>query len=573
MNFLKNRAATIFSALFYLVIIGALSVGAATPIANPGIAIKKDIPLVLSDGIKLYADIYLPAPEGKYPVILIRTPYNKEDLKAIGESFASAKYAVLIQDVRGQGKSEGQFFPFTAERGDGLATLDWIELQPWSNGKVGIWGISYLSYNGFVLLPSQHRSLKAFVCSSGFADIDSFLFRGGAFRLQAQLTWFISQVGDFKMPPPEARNKVFEQIFRTVPLSQFFAGNEDAAENFQDISEEFSKVKTPVLFITGWHDYINRDTLNAYMQIKKHQKKTFHKLIIGPWYHNQEINGGTSAGDEDFGAAAEMGLEKFMQLSVRWFDYLLKDEDNGISQEAPVKVFVMGRNEWQEESSWPPDSIRYQNWFISSTKGANSLKGDGLLSPSVPEADSFDSFTYDPNNPVPTVGGVNFHFFPDNLGVKDQTEVENRKDVLVYTSAPLKKPMEIVGPLKAVIYAGTEGVDTDFTAKLVEVRSSGYARIIEDGILRARFRNSLEDPSLLEPGKIYKFEIDMGYTAISLSKGSRLRLDISSSNFPKYDRNANTEVEPFDAIEFNAVTQKVYFSKDYPTHIILPVRK
>ncbi len=573
MNFSKNRAAAIFLAPFYLLVIGSLSVGAAIPMANPGLTVKKDVPLVLSDGVKLYADIYLPAPEGQYPVILIRTPYDKGDLKAIGESFALAEYAVLIQDVRGQGKSEGKFFPFTAEKGDGLATLDWIELQPWSNGNVGLWGISYLSYNGFVLLPSQHRSLKAFVCSSGFADVDSFLFRGGAFRLQAQLTWFISQVGDFKMPPPEARSKVFEQIFKTVPLSQFFSGNEDAAANFQDISEEFSRVKTPVLFVTGWHDYVNRDTLNAYMQVKKYQKKAFHKLIIGPWYHNQEINGGTTVGDEDFGAAAEMGLEKFIQLSVRWFDYLLKGKDDGISQEAPVKVFVMGRNEWREESSWPPDSVRYQNWFISSTKGANSLKGDGRLSPAVPGARSFDSFIYDANNPVPTVGGVNFHFFPDNLGVKDQTEVENRKDVLVYTSAPLKKPIEIAGPLKAVIYASTEGVDTDFTAKLVEVRPSGYARIIEDGILRARFRDSLEDPSLLEPGKIYKFEIDMGHTAISLSKGSRLRLDISSSNFPKYDRNANTEVEPFDAVEFKTVTQKVYFSKDHPTHIILPVRK
>jgi predicted acyl esterase len=278
MNFLKNRAPTIFSALFNLVIIGTLSFGAATPIANPDITVKKDVPLVLSDGIKLYADIYLPAPEGKYPVILIRTPYNKEDLKAIGESFASAQYAVLIQDVRGQGKSEGQFFPFTSEKGDGLATLDWIELQPWSNGKTGIWGISYLAYNGFVLLPSQHRSLKAFVASSGFADIDSFLFHGGAFRLQAQLTWFMSQSGSFKMPPPEVRGKVFGQIFRTVPLSQFFAGNEDSAENFQDISEEFSRVKTPVLFITGWHDYICRNMMNAYKQIKRHQKKTSHSI-------------------------------------------------------------------------------------------------------------------------------------------------------------------------------------------------------------------------------------------------------------------------------------------------------
>ncbi len=165
------------------------------------------------------------------------------------------------------------------------------------------------------------------------------------------------------------------------------------------------------------------------------------------------------------------------------------------------------------------------------------------------------------------------HYFPDNLGIKDQTEVEKRKDVLVYTSSVLEKPMEIIGSLRVVLYASTEGVDTDFTAKLVQVRPDGYARIIEDGIIRGRYRKSLETPDFLEPGKVYKFEIDLGHTAILLPEGSRLRVEISSSNFPKYDRNSNTEIEPFDVVEFKKVEQKVFFSKKHPSHIILPVRK
>jgi len=559
---------------FFLLSFTALNLVGFSLSEEPTSILKNSVSIPMEDGIKLSGDLYLPGAQGKFPVILIRTPYDKGDLSAVGEVFASARYAVLIQDVRGQGKSEGAFYPFMSEKKDGLDTLNWIDQQSWSNGKVGIWGVSYLAYSGFVVLPYQHKSVKAFVSSSGFADINKLLFRGGAFRLMAQLTWYMSQVGKAQLPPAEVRSRAMVPIFRTTPLSKFFAGNEDAVDKFEDISTEFSKVSTPILFVTGWHDYIYRNTLNAYNRIKINQKERFyHKLMIGPWFHNQELNGGTSVGDEDFGQEAEMNLQKFLRLSLRWFDYWLKNKDDGISREAPVEVFVMGKNQWQEESQWPPASIEFQKWYLSSEKGANSIDGDGRLSRSAPGQESFDSFTFDPSDPVPTVGGVNMHYFPDNLGIKDQTEVEKRKDVLVYTSSVLEKSMEIAGPLKVVLYSSTEGVDTDFTAKLVQVRPDGYARIIEDGIIRGRYRKSLETPDFLEPGEVYEFEIDLGYTAISLPEGSRLRVEISSSNFPKYDRNSNTEVEPFDAVEFKKVEQKIFFSKKHPSRIILPVRK
>ena len=537
-----------------------------------------DVRVKMSDGVHLSADVYLPDSTGKFPVILIRTPYNKSGLTKIGEHFAKTGYAVLIQDVRGQGKSEGQFMPFTFEKQDGLETLNWLDLQPWCNGEVGLWGVSYLAYNGFMVLPYQHKSIKTFVSISGFSEMDKFLGTGGAFYLQAHLTWFMTRVGGRKLPPAEAMSKFMDRIFRTTPLSTFFQGGGKDTEvtqpKFQDISGEFHKVNIPVLHLTGWHDYLYRSTLGSHQRIKdQHKDKVFQKLIVGPWYHNQELTERSMVGDLDFGPKAQMGLERILALSTKWFDHWIKGKENDIKKESPVRVFVMGLNDWKDFDEWPPRSVEYRKWYFSSEKGANSSAGDGLLSTLLPKRRSHDSFVFDPNDPVPTVGGANFHLFHDNLGVKNQVEIEKRQDVLVYTSALLDRPMQVIGPLKVILYASTEGVDTDFTAKIVEVKKDGYARIIEDGIIRARNRKSLTKPEMVKPGEIYQYEIDLGATAIELESGSRIRVEISSSNFPKYDRNPNTGEEPMDAVEFKKVLQKIFFSKEYPSHILLPVLK
>ncbi len=539
----------------------------------------RQVSVAMADGIALAADLYLPGGSTRFPTILIRGPYGRSGLAAVGEKFAASGYAVLIQDVRGTGDSGGEFYPFTYEREDGAATLEWIGRQPWSDGTVGIWGVSYIAYAGYMMLASRHPSIRAFVSSSGWAEVIPFLTRGGAFRLMEQLTWYMIYVGGFQFPPREARREVMGHIFRTTPLSSFFEGAEERAERFQSLTSTSYNVDVPILHVIGWYDYVKPNSLDAYSRIVgEGQHAAPQHLIIGPWIHNQELNGGTVVGAEDFGSQAELGLEPFLDLSIRWFDRWVKGINNGVSSEAPVRVFLMGKNEWVDCSSWPPADVTYERWYISSREGATMLNGEGLLSrtplgemPAGAESAS-DSFVYDPNNPVPTFGGANFHFFPEVVGVRDQREIELREDVLVYTSDPLRQPVEIMGPLKVVLYASSEGVDTDFTAKFVVVRPDGYARIVDDGIIRARFRDSRGEPNLMEPGEIYEFEIDLGATAITVETGSRLRLEISSSNFPKYDRNPNTGVDPFDAVEFKPVQQTVHFSPEHPSHLLLPIR-
>ncbi len=297
-------------------------------------------------------------------------------------------------------------------------------------------------------------------------------------------------------------------------------------------------------------------------------------LVVGPWAHNDVMNGVTKVGDEDFGPSAEMDREWVLAQARRWFDHTLalRPIDDGFWSAKPVRIFVMGDNEWMEFETWPPEDVEYQTWYIDCTDRANSVEGSGTLSLEKPSGAKYDFFVFDPNDPVPTVGGANSHFFPENLGPKDQSSVEQRKDVLVYTSEPTDKNFLIIGPIRTILYAGTEAWDTDFTAKLVVVRPDGYVRNIEDGIIRGRYAHPTADTlPVFVPGKVFRFDIDCGATALRINKGDRLRLEISSSNFPKYDRNPNTGVDPFEAVEFAKARQTIFHYPDFPTCVVIPV--
>jgi putative CocE/NonD family hydrolase len=540
----------------------------ASPQGRP--QILTDLKIPMSDGVALAADIYQPAKEGKYPVILIRTPYDKKYLEEMGAYFAEAGYITVIQDVRGQGNSEGVFIPFSSEKKDGTETVNWIVSQPWSDGKIGLWGLSYLAYNGFMILPARLPAVKSFVDISGFADLDEFMNPGGAFSLMAQMTWFMTQVGGMPLPPESVRTEQMTKIFSTRPLRSLFGDKAEGMEEaFQDISGEFDKIDIPVLHITGWHDFVYRNTLEAYEKIRKHGVEQ--ALIIGPWHHDQELTKETKVGDEDFGPSAEMGTRKILDISKEWFDETLKGTPPAQKNENAVRIFVMGKNDWEAYHSWPPASADFEKWYFSSGKGANGSKGDGKLSLERPEKPSLDRFTSDPDHYVPTNGGANFHYYTDNIGVKNQADIEKRKDVLVYTSDVLKSPLKIIGPLKAFVYASMDTVDTDITVKIVELRADGYSRNIEDGIIRARYRKSLHEAEMLRPGVVALFGIDLGSTGIELAEGSRIRVEIAGSNFPKYDRNPNTGEEPMSAVRFIKANIEIHCSDEYPSHILLPV--
>lgn len=287
--------------------------------------------------------------------------------------------------------------------------------------------------------------------------------------------------------------------------------------------------------------------------------------MVGPWHHDQIYTEKSTVGDENFGSVSVIGYEKLKQMTLDWFDYTLKGKKNNFSERKDVTLFMMNENKWKKFNAWPADEINLQKWYLSNSNEKNNKGGLSVISENKP---SQFSFIFDPYTPVPTVGGSNFHFFPDNLGIKNQADIEKRNDVLVYTSNKIKNDLTIAGNIKATLFASTEGSDTDFTAKLVELRKDGYARIITEGITRLSKTGMFDK---IQPGDTLNFTIDLGYSAIKIPSGSKLLLEISSSNFPKYDRNPNTGENSFTASTFKSVKQTVYHGGTTASFISLPV--
>jgi putative CocE/NonD family hydrolase len=547
----------------------------ATSSAAESQVTEQTVSIAMSDGVSLKASLVLTPDAGQYPTILVRTPYGRGQHMTEARFWAANGYAVLVQDTRGKWDSEGEYIPFLNEHADGMETLDWITDQAWSDGKVGMYGSSYLAFCQLVLASTGHPALKSIIPVSGWIQDDGQINRGGAHHIMLSIPWILHEESQTKRSIADVE---LDDLFEFLPLIDAFSS---LGLDSKIWNEEFdfshleaysaSNIEIPALHITGWNDFVHNAALSTYAQTVGGPAGSSQKLMVGPWFHDQFYTTYTEAGDEDFGPQSAMGLDRLMKLSLNWFDTTIKSEGAGMAEWPDVKLFVMGANEWREYESWPPSTARYHKLFLGSVSGANSSAGDGFLSETPAAKEGYDSFVFDPNNPVPTYGGANFHFMLHLIGVKDQREIEERDDVLVYTTAPLEKDMEIAGPIQAVLYASTEGKDTDFTAKLVEVRPNGYARIIEEGILRASFRNGPERRELLEPRRVYRLTVDLGSTAIVIPAGHRVRLEISSSNFPKYDRNPNTGEEALKARTLVPVEQRLFFGGEYRTHVVLPV--
>jgi len=334
------------------------------------------------------------------------------------------------------------------------------------------------------------------------------------------------------------------------------------------VEERFAKVKTPVHVHGGWYDLLLGGTLNGFMGVRKEgateQARRESKLVVGPWGHGPS----QKFGDVDFGPTANRSL---FERNLRWFDRYLMNLDNGMDRDPAVEIFYMGANRWVQHEDWPVPGAKMTPFYLSSGGKANSARGDGLLSADVRTGTASDDFVYDPRNPVPTVGGNDCCGAPVPAGPVDQRPVEARSDVLVYTSEVLREPLAIAGPVKMQLHASTDARDTDFVVKLVDVYPDGFAMNIAEGILRGRFHRGLNKAELLKPGEVYKFEIDMRGTANVFLPGHRIRVDVTSSNFPQYDRNLNTGEAPGASERMVVARQKVMHGGEWKSHIVLPV--
>lgn len=542
-------------------------------------SVSVTVKVVMRDGIGLSTNLFRPAGSVKVPTILIRTPYNKGKGIAAGyRLFLQNGYAVVVQDVRGRYESDGIFAPHDQEEPDGEDTLEWIAKQSWSDGQVGMVGGSYLGIVQWKLALRNNPHLKAiFPIVSGNDDYrDRFYSRGGAVKLGNRLSWMAANLRAQGSAPVD-----FSTYVRTLPLrvADMAATGQISKLYYQpvldhptydefwkkrSVREHLEKMKIPVFSVGGWYDNFVEGDLEAFSLLRKAGKNAY--AAIGPWPHSMS----TTFEGVSFGSESSLPISK---LQLDWFNHWMKTPNQTKLFPGPhLRLFVMGRNRWRGEPEWPVKSARPTSFYLSSKKAANTLEGGGRLTYRTPMVDHLDSFDYDPSSPVPTLGGAvccTPAIFP--WGPKDQRTVERRQDVLVYSSDILEKEMEVTGPVTVILYATSTALDTDFTAKLVDVFPNGMARNLCDGILRMRYRDSLSKPELAKPGKIYKLVIEAGVTSNVFLPGHRIRIEVSSSNFPRFDRNLNTGGSIADDDKMQIAHQTVHYGRNYPSKVLLSV--
>ncbi|HVW84424.1 MAG TPA: CocE/NonD family hydrolase [Bryobacteraceae bacterium] len=535
-----------------------------------------DIAVPMRDGVRLSANIFRPAAARRYPTVLLRTAYNKGgDITPNFQSFVDRGYAVVVQDVRGRYQSEGVFEPINQEINDGDDTLNWIARQPWSDGNIGMYGGSYLGIAQWKAALSHNPHLKAiFPYVSGDDDYrDRFYSTGGAMKVGHRLLWLAENMRARGYEAPDFRKYIWMLPTRaadslatghTLALWQLAANHPayDAFWKSVSVREHLKEIHVPVYSVGGWYDNYVESDLDAFSTLSKANHED--RIMIGPWPHTFN----TPFANVNFGKDSIVPLRP---EQLKWFDRWLKGKE--VSEPShPLRIFVMGINQWRDEDEWPLARARGVKFYLGGNGHANTLYGDGSLGEKPDRGSPADAFVYDPRNPVPTMGGAvccDSRVYP--WGPLDQRPVEKRRDVLVYTTPPLGSDLEVTGPIRVILYASSTAPDTDFTAKLIDVFPSGEARNLTDGILRVRYRDSLETPTLMTPGKVYRLAIDAGVTSNVFRAGHRIRLEISSSNFPRFDRNPNTGRPVASEKELRKAAQTVFHDRDRHSYVLLPV--
>lgn len=520
------------------------------------VVVERNVPMTTRDGVVLMADIYRPDDDGKYPVVLERTPYDKHN-EGFGPQVAAHGYVFITQDVRGRFASAGEWYPLKHEANDGYDAVEWAAAMPNANGKVGMYGPSYLSAAQLlaaVAAPPHLACIMPFAMASNAHE--QWVYVGGAFSQALNQGWTsavslnalekqagsTAQPSHWDMKRPLASYPVLDVGSVPALASYYFdwLHHPDYDDYWKQwsIAEHYAQIKVPALHVGAWYDYFEEGPIRNFLGLRaqggSEAARKGQRLVMLVGGH---AGAGPKVGAVDFGKAsvADIGA-----MALRWYDYIMKGIDNGMATEKPVRLFLMGRNEWVDEADWPVPGMTATRYYLGSSGHANSSSGDGVLGSGAPGAEAADTYTYDPANPAPTVGGPAFGEASLKPGPQDQRDVEKRSDVLVYSGPVLDRDVKAIGPVTLDLFVQSSAVDTDFTGKLVDVAPDGTAINLTEGILRMRYRDSREKPSLLQPGASYRITVDLGSTGHVFLAGHRIRAEVSSSNFPRFDRNLNT---------------------------------
>ena len=546
----------------------------------------------MRDGVRLSTDLYFPADAtGPYSTVLMRTPYGKDREPPYGGAITllvEAGYAVAFQDTRGRSASEGEYTVRFSDREDGFDAVDWLVDQTWSDGQVATYGCSYLGETQITLAAERHPNHVAAIPMAPSAAYDPggrpwTSFDGGAFELAQTAGWFMSGSASDRL-----------ELYRSLPVVDIvrksgvvgsdyedFASNTPVSDYFRtlDFIRPDDRFDVPALYVDSWYDFGVAETLKLFNQQRERavsaRARDNQYVIIAPSTHcawtrprNPRAGSNQTAGARDVG---DWRID-FEDLYLRWYRFWLDGQDGRISDMPRVQYYVMGANEWRSADAWPVPGTTYESFYLHSGGAANSLSGDGSLTTAPPGRESSDTFTYDPADPVPTLGGqACCTGMSTGAGGYDQSEIEARPDVLVYTSAELDEGLEVTGPLEAVLYVSSDVPDTDFTVKLVDVYPDGTAFNVQEGALRMRYREGLSTKVLMEDGEVYEIRLDLHATSNYFGAGHRIRVEVSSSNFPRWSRNLNTGGNNFDETEWAVATNSVHHSTEYPSRVVLPV--
>ena len=558
---------------------------------------KSSVETIMRDGTVLGADLYLPEGDGPFPTIVERTAHYKDRVfsNPLFTFLAENGYAVLAQNTADRWRIERDVRPFftygLTDADDGFDTIEWAAAQDWCDGKIGGYGFSYPAWCQWMLAAEKPPHLVA-MFNGGMTPRTTDWQMGGVYRIGRQLQWTLGPMAAdtqrwFEEPHgPDSHDAYWNQKNtidrdkwlwylpqKDLPLEMIGGIRERYVEWLDHMHEDrwkldqnFGKIDIPVFHRTSWYDRLSR-TVEMFTGMQKlapsEETRAAQRMIIGPWSHKGSHLLPRQVAEVDFGPAAEQNVFDWI---VPWFDYWLKGIQNETMDSAPVRLFVMGKNEWRNEQEWPLSRALQTEFYLHSDGSANTPAGDGSLTVDVPQNEPSDNYSYDPRDPVMTL----FHNESQDEP-HDQRVLDHRRDVLIYQTEPLDSPIEVTGVPQITLYASSSARDTDFTAKLIDVYPDGFSQDLCYGIVRARFREGFDTPKLLEAGVVYEYNIELMPTSNLFQKGHRIRVDISSSDFPNFDRNHNTGGDDYGETDLIVADQTVFHDRDYPSRITLPV--